>query len=138
MVGNRLSRWTKFSTEDCEKTCCDRETESEKAFGSNTEMIQVWEKVWQCIFSALNTIDVDNFNSKINIRNVPHTVIEALNRQLTPYVNPVGQIVFIGKMFSGDSWVSIFIPKGGSSTFNAKLFEAIINSSYLNLLTFIT
>lgn len=45
VVGNRLTRWTKFLTEDCEKTWCDRETEFEKAFGSNTEMIQAWEKV---------------------------------------------------------------------------------------------
>jgi hypothetical protein len=123
MVGNMLSRWTKFLTEDGEKTWRNRETEFENAFGYYTEMIQAWENGWQCLFNASNTIYADNSNSKIYNRNEPHTVIEAVNRQLAQYANHVGQIVFIGKILTGDSWVLLSILKGGSSTFNAKLFE---------------
>ncbi len=123
MVGNMLSRWTNFLTEDGEKTWRNREEEFKDPYSSKSEMIQAWEKGWQCLFNALNTIDKDNFDSKIKIRNEAHTVYEAVNRQLAHYANHVGQIVFIGRMIKGNEWVSLSIPKGGSEEFNQEKFS---------------
>lgn len=124
MVGNMLSRWTNFLTEDGEKSWRNRETEFENPYTTKAEMIQAWQKGWQCLFEALESIDAGNFNSKIKIRNESHTVFEAVNRQLAHYANHVGQIVYIGKMIKGKEWVSLSIPKGGSAAFNQKKFNS--------------
>ncbi|MEP3208701.1 MAG: DUF1572 family protein [Maribacter sp.] len=120
MVGNMFSRWTNFFTEDGEKIWRNRETEFENPYTTKAEMIRAWQKGWQCLFEALESIDSNNFNSKIKIRNESHTVFEAVNRQLAHYANHVGQIVYIGKMIRGKEWVSLSIPKGDSAAFNQK------------------
>ncbi len=117
-----LSRWTNFLTEDGEKVWRNREGEFENPPQSKSEMLAAWEKGWGCLFNALNTINLDNFDTHIKIRNEEHTIIEAVNRQLAHYANHVGQIVLLGKMIKGDDWVSLSIPKGGSERFNAERF----------------
>lgn len=122
MVGNMLSRWTNFLTEDGEKIWRNRETEFENPYATRAEMIQAWEKGWQCLFKALESINSNNFDSEIKIRNEAHTVFEAVNRQLAHYANHVGQIVYIGKMIKGNEWVSLSVPKGKSAEFNREKF----------------
>ncbi len=122
LVGNMLSRWTHFLTEDGEKPWREREMEFEAPYTSKNDMIAAWEKGWNCLFDALDSIDSSNFDTKIKIRNKEHTVIEAINRQLAHYSSHVGQLVFIGKMLKGPQWKSLSIPKGGSEAFNKKMF----------------
>lgn len=122
MVGNMLSRWTNFLTEDGEKPWRGRDKEFEEPFLTKTEMISAWEKGWNCLFGALSNIDSSNFENHISIRGGDHTIIEAINRQLAHYANHVGQIVFVGKMIKGQDWVSLSIPKGASKAFNKKMF----------------
>ena len=123
MVGNMLSRWTNFLTEDGEKAWRNRETEFKDAYASKPEMIKAWEKGWKCLFDALASINANNFDSKIKIRNEAHTIFEAVNRQLAHYANHVGQIVFIGKMIKKSEWVSLSIAKGKSDDFNRQKFR---------------
>lgn len=123
IVGNMFSRWTNFLTEDGEKTWRNRESEFNEAYGSKSEMIQAWEKGWQCLFDALESITSDNFDSEIKIRNEAHTIFEAVNRQLAHYANHVGQIVYIGRMIKGNKWISLSIQKGGSEEFNQEKFS---------------
>ncbi|WP_420322132.1 DUF1572 family protein [Flagellimonas sp.] len=122
MVGNMLSRWTNFLTEDGEKTWRNREMEFEGEYRSKTEMVVAWEKGWKCLFDALESIDTSNFEAKVHIRSEEHTIIEAVNRQLAHYASHVGQIAFVGRMIKGNDWVSLSIPKGGSADFNKKMF----------------
>jgi hypothetical protein len=122
IVGNMLSRWTNFLTEDGEKSWRNREMEFEKPYASKVEMMAAWERGWECLFKALNSIDSSNFETKIKIRNKEHTLIEAINRQLAHYPSHVGQLAFLGKMIKGSDWISLSIPKGGSSSFNKKMF----------------
>ncbi|SNY99422.1 DUF1572 family protein [Flagellimonas pacifica] len=122
MVGNMLSRWTNFLTEDGEKSWRNRETEFEGEYQSKTEMLAAWEKGWKCLFEALNNINASNFNTKIKIRSEEHTIVEAVNRQLAHYASHVGQIAFVGRMIKGNDWASLSIPKGGSTDFNKKMF----------------
>lgn len=121
--GNMLSRWTDFLTTDGEKEGRNRESEFDNDINCRDEMMHKWNEGWACLFNAINSITTDNFNSTIYIRNEPHSIMEALNRQLTHYPYHVGQIVFIGKMLQDKNWESLSIPSGGSKKFNEEKFS---------------
>lgn len=123
MVGNMLSRWTNFLTEDGEKSWRHRETEFQHPYQTKKEMLLAWERGWQCLFDAMASVDRKNFDSVITIRNEKHTIIEATNRQLAYYANHVGQIVLLGKMIRGKEWTSLSIRKGDSERFNTEKFK---------------
>ena len=82
MVGNMLSRWTNFLTEDGEKAWRNREEEFESPYTTKNNMLAAWENGWQCLFEALESVNATNFDTIIKIRGEGHTVIEATNRQL--------------------------------------------------------
>ncbi|MBJ6369832.1 DUF1572 family protein [Snuella sedimenti] len=123
LVGNMLSRWTNFLTEDGEKEWRQRDLEFEATFTSKDELIKNWNTGWNCLFNALEPLTTSDLERVIYIRNQGHTVIEAINRQLMHYAYHVGQIVFIGKLIKGDQWQSLSIPKGHSTTYNDKKFK---------------
>ena len=123
IAGNMLSRWTNFLTEDGEKQWRNRENEFKNPPKTKASIIELWEDGWNCLFYALENIKEANFNSKIKIRNEPHTIVEAINRQLAHYSNHVGQVVLLGKMIKGKDWVSLSIPKGESEIFNKEKFS---------------
>lgn len=98
MVGNMLSRWTNFLTEDGEKKWRYRDEEFVDNYTSKDELIDHWDKGWQCLFTAISALETKNLEQIIYIRNQGHTVAEAINRQLAHYSYHVGQIVFLGKL----------------------------------------
>jgi hypothetical protein len=55
----------------------------------------------------------------ITIRSEPHSVMQAMNRQLAHYPLHIGQIVFLAKDFAGDRWKSLSVPRKQSSQFTA-------------------
>ena len=118
IVGNMLSRFTNFLTEDGEKKWRNRDSEFENPYANIADMKASWEKGWQCLFNALDSVNKDNFDTRIKIRNEDHTITDALNRQLAHYSSHVGQIMLIGKMIRGSTWQSLSIPKGQSEAFN--------------------
>lgn len=120
MVGNMLSRWTNFLTEDGEKTWRNRDQEFKDSYTSKDELKIAWEKGWDCLFKALSSISEEDLDKVIYIRNEGHTVTEAVSRQLAHYAYHVGQIVFLGKLIKGGQWISLSIPKGKSDDFNTK------------------
>jgi len=122
LSGNMLSRWTNFLTEDGEKEWRHREQEFINPPKTRKELIEIWEKGWQCLFGALHSINDSNFDAQIKIRNEPHSIVQAVNRQLAHYANHVGQIVMLGKMIKGKDWVSLSIAKGDSEAFNKNKF----------------
>ena len=122
MSGNMLSRWTNFLTEDGEKAWRKRDTEFENPPKTKEELLLLWEKGWECLFQALDSINESNFETKVKIRGEEHSIMQAVVRQLAHYSGHVGQIVFIGKMIKKDSWQSLTVPKGGSTAFNTKMF----------------
>ena len=123
LSGNMLSRWTNFLTSDGEKEWRQRDKEFEDILTTKSEMMEAWEKGWNCLFTALDTITVSNFDTQIFIRNQEHTIIEAINRQLAHYAYHIGQIAYVGRMIQNDSWESLTIPKGGSKEFNKEKFS---------------
>lgn len=122
MVGNMLSRWTNFLTEDGEKSWRKRDTEFTDPYLNKTEMTEAWDKGWHCVFEAMDTIDMSNFNQDVFIRAEKHSIPEALNRQLAHYAYHTGQIVMIAKIIKGSTWKPLTIPKGKSEAFNKSKF----------------
>lgn len=120
--GNMLSRWTDFLTTDGEKEGRNRDEEFEGVVTSKADVLAEWEVGWQCLLDALNVLTVNDLERIIYIRNMGHTVTEAINRQLAHYPYHVGQIVFIGKMLADDNWQSLSIPRGNSTQYNAEKF----------------
>ena len=121
--GNMLSRWTDFLTTDGEKEWRKRDEEFENDISTREELLQQWQEGWSCLFKALDSISDDDLSRVIYIRNQGHTIVEAINRQLSHYPYHVGQIIFIGKMLSDKNWNSLSIPKGGSKEYNRDKFS---------------
>lgn len=121
--GNMLSRWTDFLSSDGEKEWRNRDSEFEMDIQSQEEMIDKWEEGWQCLFQALGSVNKDNFDTTIYIRNMGHSIPEAINRQLAHYASHIGQIVYIGRMIKGSQWKSLSIPKGQSAAYNKERFS---------------
>jgi hypothetical protein len=114
--GNMRSRWTDFLTTDGEKEWRKRDEEFENDISTRQELLEKWEAGWSCLFNALNTITESDISKKIYIRNEGHSILEAINRQLSHYPYHIGQIVFIGKMLTTKDWNSLSIPKGASKS----------------------
>lgn len=123
LSGNMKSRWTDFLTSDGEKIWRNRDMEFETVIKSKSELIEKWEEGWQCLFQALDSINDQNFKTKVYIRNQEHSMVEAINRQLAHYASHIGQIVYIGKIVKDKEWKSLTIAKGKSKEFNTEKFS---------------
>ncbi len=123
LYGNMMSRWTDFLTTDGEKEWRNRDSEFESIIQTKEEMLDKWQQGWICLFTALDSINDDNFDTVILIRNQRHTIVEAVNRQMMHYAYHSGQIVYVGRMIRGPQWQSLSIPKGQSEEFNSIKFS---------------
>jgi len=115
MVGNMRSRWTDFLTTDGEKP--DRHRDSEFVIeepDAKERLAERWEAGWRCLFEALESLTAEDLTRIVLIRSEPHSVMEAINRQLPHYAYHVGQIVFLAKHFASAHWQSLSIPRGRS------------------------
>lgn len=121
--GNMLSRWTDFLNSDGEKESRRRDAEFEEKEITRDELLQLWNAGWDCLLNALDALKEDDLTRTIYIRNMGHSVLEAINRQLAHYPYHVGQIVFIAKMTADHSWQSLSIPRGKSTDYNADKFS---------------
>ncbi|RCT54534.1 DUF1572 family protein [Winogradskyella sp. KYW1333] len=122
LVGNMLSRWTNFLTEDGEKEWRQRDKEFIDNYSNKEDLFNSWNKGWSCLFNTLDAINNNDLNHIVYIRNQGHTVTEALNRQMMHYAYHIGQIVYIGKLVKGKDWKSLSISKGESKTYNQEKF----------------
>ena len=125
MAGNMISRWTNFLTTDGEKP--DRHRDMEFVIKPGTtrdEVLAYWERGWTCVFDAIEPLTPDDFGKTVNIRGQAHTIVQAINRQLTHYSYHVGQIVFLAKHFRSTEWQSLSVPKNRSAEFNQFLEQS--------------
>jgi len=122
MHGNMMSRWTDFLTTDGEKDFRNRDQEFEYLIKTRADLNVKWLEGWKVLFTALESVNEDNFDQLVYIRNQGHTITEAINRQLAHYAYHVGQIVLIGQMRRGKDWQSLSIPKGASKKYNQQKF----------------
>jgi hypothetical protein len=82
-----------------------------------------WEAGWATLGGALGPLTADDLLRSITIRGEPHTVLKAIDRQLTHYGYHVGQIVLLARLAKGAQWRTLSVPRGQSEAFNAKQGE---------------
>ena len=109
--GNMLSRWTDFLTTDGEKPTRTRDEEFVGYRETKEELMKLWEEGWQCMFNTLESLNENDFDKTITIRNEPHTIIQAILRQIMHYSQHIGQIIYIAKMIRNDNWQTLSIPR---------------------------
>ena len=120
MAGNMRSRWRDFLTTDGEKPDRNRDTEFEAPPKTRAELMEMWEGGWKYVFDALEPLADEDLTKTVMIRSEPHSVMQAINRQVAHYAQHVGQIVFLAKHFAtkgGKKWESLSVPRGQSKQF---------------------
>ena len=126
MSGNMRSRWTDFLASDGEKPDRQRDTEFElETTDTKAALLERWEDGWRRVFAAVEPLREEDLLKTVLIRGEPHTVLQAIGRQLTHYSQHVGQILFLAKHLAGDKWQTLSIPRGKSEEFNEKMRKKI-------------
>lgn len=121
IAGNMRSRWTDFLTSDGEKPDRNRDTEFEQPPSTREELLKVWNDGWERVFSALEPLSDTDLERTVKIRGEPHSVMQAINRQIAHYSYHVGQIVFLAKHLNASGWKSLSVPRNKSGEFNRKV-----------------
>jgi Protein of unknown function (DUF1572) len=118
LAGNMRSRFTDFLMSDGEKPDRFRDREFEVS-GTTTraEVMRWWEDGWSCVLGAIETLKPEDVSRTVTIRGEPHTVLQAINRQIAHYAAHIGQIVFLAKHLRSSKWKTLTIPRGKSEEF---------------------
>ncbi len=120
MAGNMRSRWTDFLTTDGEKPNRQRDSEFEASLKTREELLTMWEAGWKLLFVALASLTDADLSATVTIRTEPHSVTQAINRQIAHYSYHIGQIVYLARHFAGSQWKTLTIPKHKSTEFNVR------------------
>jgi len=119
MAGNMRSRWTDFLTSDGEKPDRHRDTEFELGEADTRDQIlSVWEDGWGRVLRAVSSLSPEDLGKTVRVRGEAHSVVEAINRQVSHYAAHVGQIVLLAKHCAGPQWQSLSIQRGKSREFD--------------------
>jgi Protein of unknown function (DUF1572) len=124
LSGNMRSRWLDFLTTDGEKPDRNRDTEFETPPTTRAELIEQWERGWKYVFDALEPLTEADLTRTVTIRTEPHSVMQAINRQVAHYAHHVGQILFLAKHLTftkTGKWESLSVQRGKSADMNAKV-----------------
>jgi hypothetical protein len=122
MSGNMRSRWRNFLTTDGEKPDRNRDSEFEDAPKNRAELMALWGAGWKYVFDALEPLTDADLTRTVTIRSEPHSVMQAINRQMAHYSHHIGQILFAAKHFTTaktGKWKSLSVPRGESAQFAA-------------------
>ena len=123
MWGNMRSRWTDFLITDGEKPNRNRDTEFETPPQTRAEILTMWEQGWKFVFDALEPLTDADAARTVTIRTEPHSVMQAINRQIAHYSYHIGQITYLAKHFAAESgeWTTLTVPRNKSSEFNSRV-----------------
>ena len=124
ITGNMFSRWTDFLNTDGEKP--DRNRDMEFVLEPETtkdDLLSSWERGWARVFEAIEPLQPADLSRQVFIRGKAHTVVEAINRQLTHYASHIGQIIFLAKHLRASDWQSLSIPRNRSAEFNTYMSQ---------------
>ena len=121
MAGNMRSRWTNFLTSDGEKPDRNRDTEFVEPPTTRGDLMRTWNDAWEKVFEALTPLSDADLERTVTIRGEPHSVMQAINRQIAHYAYHCGQIVFLAKHFKASEWKSLSVPRNKSADFNRRV-----------------
>ena len=115
--GNMLSRWTDFLTTDGDKPWRERDAEFEDQAWSHAEVVAKWEAGWKCTLDTLRGLQPGDLVKEVEIRGMPLSALDAINRQIAHYGYHVGQLVQLAKMRKGSAWQTLSIARGQSGKY---------------------
>jgi hypothetical protein len=121
MAGNMLSRWTDFLTSDGEKPTRNRDSEFEAPPADRAALLALWESGWQTLFATLESLTEAHLVRTVTIRSEPHSVMQAINRQIAHYPYHCGQIIFLAKHLQHENWNSLSVARGQSQQFTERV-----------------
>lgn len=128
LAGNMRSRFTDFLTTDGEKPERFRDREFEvTSTTTRADVMKWWEEGWACVFGAIDPLRPEDVTRTVTIRGEPHTVLQAINRQIAHYAQHIGQIVFLAKHLKSSEWKTLSIPRGKSEEFKT---HKVISSKF--------
>jgi len=120
LAGNMRSRFTDFLTTDGEKPDRNRDQEFEmNSATTRADVMRGWEEGWARVFAAIEALKPEDVLRTVTIRGEPHTVLQAINRQVAHYAYHIGQIVFLAKHFRSSEWKTLSVRRGKSKEFEA-------------------
>jgi Protein of unknown function (DUF1572) len=118
LAGNMRSRFTDFLSSDGEKPDRFRDGEFEvTAATTRAEVMNWWAEGWACVFAALESLKPEDIMRVVTIRGEPHSVLQAINRQIAHYAQHIGQMVFLAKHLRSKEWKTLSIPRGKSEEY---------------------
>jgi hypothetical protein len=118
LAGNMRSRFTDFLTSDGEKPNRFRDQEFELTpETTRADVMKWWEEGWARVFAAIDALKPEDVMRTVTVRAEPHTVLQAINRQIAHYALHIGQIVFLAKHLRSKDWKTLSIPRGKSEEF---------------------
>lgn len=120
LAGNMRSRWTDLLTTDGEKDWRDRDGEFIDQYDSREAVERDWESGWAVLFKTLQSLGPGDLAATVTIRDEPHTVFEAIHRQISHYGYHLGQIVTQCRTLAGENWQTLSIPRGQSRQFTER------------------
>lgn len=122
LAGNLRSRWTDFLTSDGEKPWRNRDSEFEDRRDlSRAQLLELWEAGWKLALSTLESLTDSDLERAITIRGEKHSVLQAINRQITHCAYHAGQVVFLSKHFRSTQWKTLSIPRNKSGEFSRQV-----------------
>jgi hypothetical protein len=121
ITGNMRSRWTDFLTTDGEKPSRNRDGEFVDPPATREALMRDWEDGWACVFRAIEPLTEADLTSTVTIRGEAHSVMQAINRQLSHYPMHVGQIILLAKHYAGEQWETLSVARNKSAEFNRKV-----------------
>jgi hypothetical protein len=120
LAGNMRSRFTDFLTSDGEKPNRNRDQEFEiTPATTRADVLRWWEEGWNRVFGSVAELKPEDLLRTVTIRGEPHTVLQAINRQLAHYSAHIAQMIFLAKHLRSSEWKTLSIPRGKSKEFSA-------------------
>src|ERR1022692_332986 len=120
LAGNMRSRFTDFLTTDGEKPDRFRDQEFElNSATTRADLMKWWEDGWKVVFATIESLKPEDVMRTAPVRGEPHTVMQAINRQIAHYAQHTGQIVFLAKHLRSSEWKTLSIPRGKSKELNS-------------------
>ena len=117
--GSLRSRFTNYLTEEAEKPDRDRENEFIILEGETRKTLMAhWDEGWSKLFTTLEGLRGEDLTLDVQIRWKKYPALEGIYQQIVHAAQHSGQIIYLAKLYKGEGWKYLTIPKGKSEEYN--------------------
>lgn len=117
--GSLRSRFTNYLTEEGEKPDRDRENEFIIHEGDTRKALMGrWDEGWGKLFATLEGLRREDLTRDVQVRWKKYPALEGVYQQVVHAAQHSGQIIYLAKLYKGEDWRYLTIPKGKSEEYN--------------------